>query len=122
MYHRDTNTGGRKRLDDTEDNDPLEPAAATELIGKCQHLRYTKHARERMVERGLIIGDVLHVLKHGTVRRPGNPSTQRGFFKYEIECVTPNSNGRTARLVVIPSAASGFVKVITVMWSNEIEE
>ena len=110
---------------DCIEEQPLEPAAATtrirRLAGPELRLRYTKHAKDRMMERGMIIGDILHVIKNGAVRRPGEPSTRPGLFKYQIECVTPNSNGRTVRLVVIPSE-NGAIKIVTVMWSNEIEE
>jgi hypothetical protein len=109
---------GRKQMED----EPLDAAAATEFIrslcGPSLNLRYTKHARSRMLERELIVGDVLHVLKHGFVFEPGEASTRPSFFKYTMQCVTPNSNGRTVKLVLIPSP-NGSVKVVTVMWADE---
>src|SRR2546430_1209059 len=99
-------------------DEPLEPPAATRFIrslyGASLNLRYTKHARERMLARGLIVGDVLHVLKNGFVHEKGEPSTRPGFFKYQMECVTPNSLGRTVRLVIIPSTNCS-IKIVTVM-------
>jgi hypothetical protein len=100
----------------------LGPAAATRFIrekfGPSLGLRYTKHARERMQERGLIVSDVLHVIKQGFVYEEGEPSTREGIFRYKMECVTPNSNGRTVRLILIPSQ-SCWIKVVTVMWVDE---
>jgi Domain of unknown function (DUF4258) len=103
-------------------DDPLPPAAATRFIrglhGPMLALRYTKHARERMFERELIVGDILHVIKNGFVYEEGESSTRPGFFRYRMECVTPNSNGRTVRLVIIPSE-NHSIKVVTVMWADE---
>lgn len=76
----------------------------------------TKHAKERMSERGLLIGDVIHVPKNGTVYEEAEPATRDGLFKHGIECLTPNSGRRSVRLVVIPSPTSRSIKVITVMW------
>ena|SRR5260370_37305555 len=102
--------------------EPLGPAAATRFIrgkyGPQLGLRYTRHAREQMLLRGLIVSDVLHVIRHGFVYERGEESTRDGFFKYKMECVTPNSNGRTVRLVLIPSQ-SCWIKVVTAMWADE---
>ncbi len=70
-----------------------------------------------MAERDLVTGDVLHVLKHGFVYDDPEPSTQDGFFKYKMECRTPNSGGRVVRIVVIPSTGNA-VKLVTVMWKD----
>src|SRR6266852_2118954 len=103
MYHRDTcevaRVSGMK----------LSPARATlEIRAKCGpelSLHLTAHAKDQLADRGLIMGDVLHVLKNGFVYESPEPAT-RGCFKYKMECVTPNSNGRTLRVVLIPSQAS----------------
>jgi Domain of unknown function (DUF4258) len=104
------------------EDEPLDPSAATRLIrslcGSSLDLRYTKHARSRMLERDLIVGDLLHVIKHGFVFEHGERSTRPGLFKYTMQCITPNSNGRTVKLVLIPSP-NGSVKVVTVMWADE---
>lgn len=71
-----------------------------------------------MDERGLLMGDVLHVLKHGFVYEKATESTQSGLFKYVVESTTPNSGGRTVAIVVIPST-SNAIKVVTVMWKDE---
>jgi len=71
-----------------------------------------------MAERDLIMGDVIHVLKHGFVLEEGQPSTQTGLFKYRMQCTTPNSGGRLVCVVVIPTQACA-VKIVTVMWVDE---
>jgi len=104
------------------EEEPLEPAAATRFIrslhGASLNLRYTRHVRERLEERGLIVGDILHIIKHGFVYERGETSTRLGLFKYQMECVTPNSNGRTVRIVIIPSLSCS-IKVVTIMWADE---
>ena len=100
---------------------PWHPGEATRRIREKVRtgdieLSYTKHAKERMSERGLLIGDVIHVLKNGTVYEEAEPATRDGLFKYGVECLTPNSGRRSVRLVVIPSPTSRSIKVITVMW------
>ncbi len=64
------------------------------------------------------MGDVLHVLKHGFVFEEGQPATQPGYFKYNMEGTTPNSGGRTVGVVLIPSS-SNAIKIVTVMWRDE---
>ena len=101
---------------------PMKPAAATDFIrrkcGPSLKLHWTGHARDRLAERDLIMGDVLHVLKYGFVHDEPEEATRPGTWKYRIECVTPNSGGRTVRLVVIPFA-SCEIKLVTVMWADE---
>lgn len=101
---------------------PMSPRQATEAIrSKCGPdltLSLTTHAREQMDRRGLIVGDVLHVMRVGFVYDEGEPSTRPGLYKYRMESVTPNSNGRTVRIVVIPSNTCA-VKIVTVMWKDE---
>lgn len=79
--------------------------------------RWTGHAKDQMAERDLIVGDVLHVLKHGFVYEEPEPATQKGCYRYKMECTTPNSHGRTVRIVLIPSDGNA-VKVVTVMWKD----
>jgi hypothetical protein len=71
-----------------------------------------------MRDRDLIMGDVLHVLRTGFVYEEPEPATINGFFRYRIEGTTPNSDGRTVRVVVIPSGGHG-AKIVTVMWRDE---
>lgn len=101
----------------------LSRAKATELIrskcGPALSLCWTRHAKQRLAERGLILGDVLHVLKFGFVHQSPVPTSRPGIFKYAMECVTPNSNGRTVRVVLIPFVQTCEVKIVTVMWVDE---
>ena len=105
---------------------PWPPGRATERIRALVAddtfgITPTKHAKERMAERDLIIGDVLHVLRYGYVHEEAESSTQDGYYKYTMESTTPNSNGRTVKVVVIPSLPGHTceVKLITVMWADE---
>ena len=101
---------------------PLSPQQATELLRRKVNndltLLLTDHAQERLDDRGLTTKDVLHVLKHGFVYEEAEPATRIGLFKYQMEASTPNSGGRTVRIVVIPSSANQM-KLVTVMWADE---
>ena len=100
----------------------LTPAQATRFIrakhGPALSLMLTRHARDRMLERGLIVGDLLHLIQHGFVHDDGEETTRPGCYKYKMECRTPNSGGRTVRIGVIPFPAE-TIKGITVMWADE---
>jgi hypothetical protein len=101
----------------------LSPSRATEQIRKKRNsenfgIFWTAHAKEQMLERGLISGDVLYLLKTGFVYEEGKPATQPEFFKYKMDAITPNSNGRTVRAIVIPANNSGL-KIVSVMWVDE---
>lgn len=102
---------------------PLEPGAATEclraLVGPDLELVLTKHSKEQMAERRLLVGDILHILKNGFVYEEAQKSTRPGYYKYRMECTAPNSNRRTVRIVVIPSPEDNLIKVITVMWKDQ---
>jgi hypothetical protein len=101
---------------------PLPPGKATDFIrakvGPSLGVRWTRHARDQMAARDLLMGDVLHVLKYGFVYDEGERATQVGLFRYRMESITPNSGGRTVRVVVIPSMHSE-VTIVTVMWKDE---
>jgi Domain of unknown function (DUF4258) len=106
------------------DNQPMLPANATELINRISknlscNLSLTIHAKDRLKERDLLMGDLLHVLRHGYVYEVAEASTLAGAYKYKIEGKTPNSGGRAVRAVVVASAKHSDIKVITVMWRDE---
>ena len=101
----------------------LTPRQATDTIRKkAQDDRFgihmTEHARDRLSDRDLIMDDVLHVLKYGSVYKDGEDATRPGFFKYEMECETPNSANRSIKVVAIPDPKSAEVKVVSVMWAD----
>jgi hypothetical protein len=100
---------------------PWSPKDATDALraiakSECLSLVLTTHAREQMSERKLILSDVLYVLKFGFVYDEAQQSTQQCCFKYRIESRSPNSGSRTIRVVALPDASRGMIKVVTVMW------
>lgn len=102
---------------------PWSPRKATEEIRKLARQEFsfcwTKHANDQMLARDLIVGDVVHVLRHGFVYDEAEPSTRQGFFKYSVESRSPNSGNRTVRVVVVPQRKPPTVKIVTVMWADE---
>lgn len=105
-------------------DEPWSPRRATDEIRRISaspnfSLAYKIHAMQRESERGLSVSDVRHVLRHGFVYEDPKPATQSGYFRYQIQCKTPNSGGRVIRLVVIPNAGTLTIKLVTVMWVDE---
>lgn len=103
---------------------PWKSAVATRIIRELARapglrLTYSRHAKERLLERDLTMGDVLFVLKEGFVHREPEKSTQDGLYKYHPESRSPNSGNRTVRVVVIPDPANTWMKIVTVMWVDE---
>lgn len=98
-------------------------AKATKEINACANsatldLTFVNHVKDRLRERGLIMSDLLYVLRRGFVLEDPMPATRAGYFKYLIEATTPNSEGRTVGVIVIPDGAR-MLKVITIMWRDE---
>lgn len=98
----------------------MNAAEATKTI--CQIARmddcdftWRLHAKERLHDRGLIFGDILHVLKNGRVYGSVQKAS-RGYFKYRMRAYTPNSK-REVAVVVIPDF--GHLKILTVMWVDD---
>ncbi len=99
------------------------PADATRRINACARRRdmtltKTLHAKARLLERGLIEADMLHVLKFGFVHQPGQAASRAGYWKYQVEGASPNSAGRSLVVVVIPGVSCAL-KVVTIMWKDE---
>lgn len=109
--------GNESVWDKDHATDPIRAIARSRSLT----LHYRLHARERLAERGLLMGDVLHVLKFGFIRQEPIPSTREGFMRYSMECKTPNSNGREVRVVVIPDKKRCDMKIVTVMWVDETD-
>lgn len=82
-------------------------------------LAYKVHALQREADRGIYTPDVRFVLRNGFVLTNAVPATRAGYFKYEIEGRTPNSEGRFVRLVVIPDFKNCTIKLVTIMWVDE---
>ncbi|MGL5116005.1 MAG: DUF4258 domain-containing protein [Beijerinckiaceae bacterium] len=103
---------------------PWSPADATDAIrtlGRSRELAFslTRHAKERLNERDLIISDVLYILRNGFVFEEADVSSDPKLFKYKMETRTPNSGNRVVRIVVIPCFNPHQIKVVTVMWADE---
>lgn len=108
----------------TAPNEPWNPTDATINIRSiAKHpalsVAYRTHATRRLVERGIIVSDLLYLLRYGFIFEGAVPATQTGYYKYEIQSVTPNSSGREIRAVVIPNGNSMTIKIVTVMWVDE---
>lgn len=84
-------------------------------------MQLTQHAKDRMAERDLIMGDILHVLRNGFVYSDGEAATREGLYKYKMENKSPNSASREVRVVVIPSPTAAQAKIVTVMWVDETD-
>ena len=72
-----------------------------------------------MLDRGLILSDVLYALKNGFVYEECSSATQPGLWKYRIETRTPNSANRIVGVVVIPDESKIWIKIVTVMWIDK---
>jgi hypothetical protein len=104
---------------------PWKSADATEEIRRLARsekmtLTFTDHSRDQMSERDLLMGDVLYVLKNGFVYQDCKRSTREKFYKYRIECKTPNSSIREVGVVLCPDSEKCEIKIITVMWLDEM--
>ena len=106
---------------------PWKPGDATQIINRivrdpsCR-FSYTVHVKERMAERNIVMSDLLFALKNGNVYdipTEADQSTIPGYYKYKVECQTPNSGSRTLRVVAVPDSKSCQIKVITIMWRDE---
>ena len=106
--------------------DPKQPwktSDATSIINRiaknplCE-FSYTKHVRDRMSERNLIISDILYVLRTGYVYEEPEESSIDGFYKYQIEGQSPNSGARYLRVIAVPDPNECQIKVITIMWRD----
>ena len=100
-------------------------AKATNTINDCAGrlsftLSWRLHAKDQMRARDILIGDVLYVLRNGFVLDEPRAATRPGFFKYLIESTSPNSGGRKIGVVVIPDDSACALKIITVMWRDEL--
>lgn len=103
---------------------PWNNAEATRRINDCAKsdklkLSWRVHAKERLREREIAMGDVLYLLKNGFVHEAPEPATREGYYKYLVEGTTPNSGRRALGVVVIPDAKAFELKIVTIMWRDE---
>jgi hypothetical protein len=75
-----------------------------------------------MADRGLITGDLIHLLKTGFVYEEPIASTRDGYFKYTVEGTTPNSNGKSLKAVVIHDGCRNMKVVELVGGSTRRED
>ena len=106
--------------------EPWNPTDATNAIRMiARHpafsLAYKVHARDRRLERGLLNSDIIFLLQQGFVYDEANPAKSKGYFTYRVLGHTPNSDGRRLAAVTIPSIRSYKIKLVTVMWEDELE-
>lgn len=107
-------------------DEPWSPRDATENIWEMSKhpafsIAYKLHAKTRLDERGLILPDVLFLLRTGFVLNEARPAKTNGYFRYEVQGVTPSSERRKVCSVVIPNYNQCSLKVVTVMWLDEKE-
>jgi hypothetical protein len=106
---------------------PLPPEEATRRIRYAATrsevgIGYPWEQAQALVEMGLVIGDVLHVLKRsGVVYEPGRPASRVGAFCYSMDGTSPNSGGRVVRIEVIISPWPLVIKVNRVLWRDSVE-
>src|SRR5271157_4423824 len=97
---------------------PWSPADATDSIRAIARgnfdLHWKRHSKERLIQRGLFVSDLLYVLKNGFVFENAVQSTREGFYKYCIEYSTPNTNQRSLKVVVIPCINPPQLKIVTI--------
>ena len=85
-------------------------------------LAYKVHATQRLSERGIIVSDVLHLIRTGFVYEDAAPSKNSGYYKYKMEGLTPNSGGRKICAILIPNSDAMTIKVVTVFWVDEVAQ
>ena len=82
-------------------------------------LLFTAHSDERLDERGIIMRDILMVLKYGFVHEPPKKATREGFWKCKIVGTSSNSGNRQLAIVAIPDKARKMLKLVTILWIDE---
>lgn len=105
-------------------SEPWTPAQATERIRAIATdpgfmLSWKIHAEDQLADRSLIMGDLHFLLRNGFVYEPAEEATRKPYWKYQIQCTTPNSKNREVRAVVIPDWKRKAIKVVTIMWADE---
>ena len=102
----------------------LSPAKATKDINKLArdplcNLSKSPHAEDRLEERTILTSDLLYLLKNRFIYELAEASTRIDLWKYKIEGVTPNSNGRTITAIIIPDFKTKHIKIVTCYWKDE---
>lgn len=101
---------------------PWTPADATSKIRACAardelNLSWPLEIDEQLASRDLLPGDLLCLLRTGTVLDPPQRAT-RGMYKYAVEGQTPNSDGRSVWLQIVLDGHLEL-KILEVKWRDE---
>ena len=100
------------------------PSKATDEVrqlAKTDRLDISKtiHAEDRLSERDILTGDLLHLLRNGFIYEEAEPATRSDLWKYVIEGETPNSAGRILCAVIIPDITNCHIKFVTCYWKDK---
>jgi len=79
----------------------------------------TRHAQDRMGERGFSTFDILEVLRTGFVHDSSQPGRTPSAFVYAMEARALADSRRVVRVIVSVDHALSRMKVVTVMFADE---
>jgi hypothetical protein len=105
--------------------EPWMPAQATERIRDIASrerfdLSYKMiHAKDQLSDRNLSMSDLIYLLQKGFVYQRPEEANRKPYWKYQMQCTTPNSKNREVRVVAIPDWKRKGIKIVTVMWVDE---
>lgn len=99
-------------------HDYIDKRKATGIINKLaedgNNVKYSVHAKERLVERGFTYNDMLTILRDGVVREEPQYDEDKQSWTYSVDFIKFNGN-RDARCVAAIQKKNKLF-VITVMW------
>lgn len=126
IYHGDIFRVCERKMDETSLPPPLSGAVVTQVLREMvkgplgPNFFIKQHFKERLLERDLLMGDVLHLFKFGYVYDEAVLSSRPPFYKYSLEGTTPNSEGRTVKIILIlPGEHNRDCSLVTIMWKDE---
>ena len=67
------------------------------------------------------MSDVNHILSRGCINEEPEVSTRSGYCKYKICGKSPSSGNREICLIVIPDPHKPAIKIVTVMWKDDVQ-
>lgn len=92
---------------------PMHPHEATRvlrrIIGTGATIRRSRHLLSRLTDRGIDMGDVLHVLRKGTISDPPEPNPNTGSYTYRVR--GRDCEGKDLVVVVVFASASTLILV-----------
>lgn len=78
----------------------------------------THHAKQRMLERGITMRDIMRIAETGDVLEEPRPTTRDNIFKYVVSGYSLDNGKRKVCLVIIP-VGDTELKIVTVYWDDE---